>query len=211
MCAMLELNQLACRRGDRLLFRRLALNLAPGGLLRVLGDNGVGKTSLLRMMAGLLPPTSGEILWQGQALAVQRDAFNACLLYLGHASATHERLDALENLRFAAAATGLAADEAACRAALADVGLQRQIGLPCGALSQGQRRRVALARLALAGARPLWLLDEPFAALDVAAIEALAQRIDAHCAGGGMVVFSSHQEAPLRRPQQTLALEAFAA
>ena len=96
MRAMLELRQIACQRGDRLLFRRLALNLAPGGLLRVLGDNGVGKTSLLRMMAGLLPPTSGEILWQGQALAVQRDAFNASLHYLGHASATHERLDALE-------------------------------------------------------------------------------------------------------------------
>lgn len=207
---MLELHQLACLRGDRLLFRRLALKLGPGGLLRVQGGNGVGKTSLLRLIAGLTQPAAGEILWQGQVLAAQRDVFNASLLYLGHANTTHERLDALENLRFAAAAAGLAADEAACRAALAEFGLQRQLGLACRVLSQGQRRRVALARLALARVRPLWLLDEPFAALDVAAVHALAARIDAHCAGGGMVVLTSHQEVRLHTPAQMLQLEDYA-
>ncbi|KAF7600174.1 MAG: heme ABC exporter ATP-binding protein CcmA [Candidatus Dactylopiibacterium carminicum] len=207
---MLELRQLACQRDERLLFRRLALNLTSGGLLRVEGDNGCGKSSLLRQLAGLLEPAAGEILWRGSDLRRQREAFPAELCYLGHASATHDRLDAVENLRFACAAAGLDAPAEACRAALAETGLQRQLGLPCRVLSQGQRRRVALARLAFAVDRPLWLLDEPFASLDVNAVAALAARIDAHCAHGGLVVFSSHQEVPLRMPVQRLQLAEYA-
>lgn len=207
---MLETRQLACQRGDRLLFRRLDLVAGPGELLRIGGANGSGKTSLLRLLAGLAQPAAGEILWQGRACGANRDAFHAALCYLGHAPALHDLLDPVENLRFACAGAGLAASRADCVAALEALDLSRQLDLPCQVLSQGQRRRVGLARLALAASRPLWILDEPFTALDVAAVAALAARLDAHCAAGGTVLFTSHQDVPFATPQRVLDVEAFA-
>ncbi|MFT3734228.1 MAG: cytochrome c biogenesis heme-transporting ATPase CcmA [Rhodocyclaceae bacterium] len=203
---MLEARQLACLRGERLLFRRLDFSVGRSELLRVIGPNGVGKTSLLRMLCGLMHIEAGELLWQGQAMAQQRDAFHADLLYIGHAPALHELLTPLENLRFAASLMGAATDEAHCREALVELGLTRQLELPCKLLSQGQRRRVALARLWLGAAQKLWVLDEPFTALDVAAVEALARRIDEHLSQGGAVIFTSHQDVDFAHPVRQLDL-----
>lgn len=207
---MLEAKNLACLRGERLLFRGLDLHLQAGDLLRIAGANGMGKTSLLRLLAGLAEPAAGQVCWQGQALRHAREAFNAAQLYLGHAPALNELLSSLENLLFACAAAGLSATTGEAEAALRAQGLARQLGLPCKLLSQGQRRRAALARLALARSRSLWLLDEPFAALDVAAVAALAAQIDAHCAAGGIVVFTSHQEAGFVSALRVLDVEGYA-
>ncbi|GAB4056871.1 cytochrome c biogenesis heme-transporting ATPase CcmA [Uliginosibacterium sediminicola] len=206
---MLEAHDLACLRGDRLLFRRLGFSLAAGELLRVAGPNGSGKTSLLRILSGLASAETGSLHWRGQDTRREREAWHAELIYLGHAPALSELLTPLENLRFAAAAEGIEASTAACRDALQRIGLERQLGLPCRVLSQGQRRRVALARLLLPRSRAVWILDEPFAALDVTAVSALSERIAAHAAAGGMAIFTTHQEAGLAA--RTLDLQDFAA
>lgn len=210
MPPMLEIRQLACQRGDRLLFRRLDFSAGPGALVRVAGANGMGKTSLLRLVAGLAQPAAGEVRWRGEEIGAAREAFHGALFYLGHGAAFNELLSPLENLRFAAAAAGLGDDAAACEAALDEIGLGRQRDLPCRVLSQGQRRRVALARLALSAARPLWLLDEPFTALDVKAVAALARRIDAHCGRGGIVLLTSHQDVAFATALSVLDVESHA-
>lgn len=210
MPAMLETRQLACLRGERLLFKDLDLRLGAGELLRIGGANGMGKTSLLRLLAGLAQPAAGMASWQGADIQQGREAFHAALLYLGHAPALNDLLTPPENLAFACVAAGLPPGAAACREALTRLGLARQLELPCKLLSQGQRRRVGLARLALSASRPLWILDEPFTALDVAAVSALAAQIDAHCAGGGSVIFTSHQDVPFATPLRVLDVEAFA-
>jgi len=203
----LELRDLGCVRGRRWLFRGLNLRLAPSQLLRVAGANGAGKTSLLRMLCGLLAPTQGKVLWQGQALRDQREAYHRELLYLGHAAALKDDLTPLENLRTAARLGGHRVDDAALHQALADAGLRGRERLPARVLSQGQRRRAALARLPLGTAR-LWVLDEPFNALDSAAGTWLIGLIESHLQRGGMVVLTSHQPVGLSEQlaQQTLAL-----
>ncbi|MEC5387557.1 cytochrome c biogenesis heme-transporting ATPase CcmA [Uliginosibacterium sp. H3] len=208
---MLEVKDLACLRGDRLLFRRFDLALGKGEVLRVLGANGVGKTSLLRLLCGLATPEVGEIRWQGEAIQREREAFHAALLYLGHAPALNDLLSPLENLRFACAAAGDTSSETDCRAALTRIGLARQLDLPAKVLSQGQRRRVSLARLFLAAHRPLWILDEPFTALDVAAVAELAEVISQHSRAGGAVAFTSHQDAGFSVPLRTLDISGYAA
>ena len=209
MPAMLEAHQLACQRGDRLLFRRLELAVTPGEMLRIAGANGMGKTSLLRLLAGLSQPAAGAVSWLGDDIQRQRESFHAAMLYLGHAPALNDLLTPAENLRFACAAGATTASPAACTEALSRIGLQRQLALPCKVLSQGQRRRVGLARLFLEAQRPLWILDEPFTALDAAAITDLAATLDAHCAAGGSVIFTSHQDVALRTPVRLLDVEAF--
>ncbi|MBS1208601.1 MAG: cytochrome c biosis protein CcmA [Proteobacteria bacterium] len=211
MPVMLDVDQLSCQRGERLLFRRLGLTLSAGELLRVTGANGTGKTSLLRLLAGLSYPAAGSVRFLSSPILQQRESFHASLLYLGHAPALNELLTPLENLRFACASAGDAASKTACLAALDRIGLQGQIDLPCSVLSQGQRRRVGLARLFLASRRKLWILDEPFTALDTHAISELAATLDAHCTAGGAVIFSSHQDVSFRTPQRTLDVESFAA
>lgn len=201
---MLETVQLACQRGDRVLFRKLDVSVEDGQLLRVMGANGMGKTSLLRLLAGLAYPLAGEVRWRGRAIQGQREIYHAALFYLGHASALNDLLTPLENLRFACAAAGDAVSPEACDAALHRIGLARQLDLPARVLSQGQRRRVGLARLFLAAHRPLWLLDEPFTALDAKAVAELAGNIDGHCARGGIVVLTSHQDVFLRTPATEL-------
>ncbi|MDB5813124.1 MAG: cytochrome c biosis protein CcmA [Rhodocyclales bacterium] len=206
---MLEIHDLACLRGDRLLFRRLGLSVQAGELWRIAGANGVGKTSLLRLLCGLATPDEGEVRWQRKTIQQERESFHAALLYLGHASALNDLLTPLENLHFACAAAGDAVDTAACSAALTRIGLGQQLDLPTKVLSQGQRRRVGLARMLLATQRLLWILDEPFTALDVAAAAELAQVIAQHAKAGGMVIFTSHQDADFGMPVRTLDVGKF--
>lgn len=190
---LLQLRDLGCRRGGRDLFTGLNLGLGRGSLLRVTGANGAGKTSLLRMVCGLLLPTVGEVLWRGTRIGTQREEFHRQLAYLGHGAAVKDDLSAIENLLSAARLAGIDPDPKRAAAALASTGLRGHERLAVRSLSQGQRRRVALARLVLASDAPLWVLDEPFNALDAAASAWLAQLIGAHAERGGIVLWSGHQ------------------
>ena len=203
----LGISGLACSRGSRHLFSGLSASVNPGQLLRVRGDNGAGKTSLLRMLCGLLQPTEGQVLWYGKPLASQRDVFGHNLVYLGHAAALKDELSPLENLLDACALGGHAPDVLAALAALKGAGLRGHERTSARGLSQGQRRRSALARLALSSSAPLWILDEPFNALDSAANAWLTGLIEAHLHNAGIVVLTSHQDMPISTPnQQDLAL-----
>lgn len=198
--ASLQLDDLGCRRGERMLFEGLSLTASAGRLLRVQGANGAGKTSLLRMICGLLPPTRGSVRWQGQRVSALREEFGRQLVYLGHAAALKPELSALENLRVATRLQGLTASPAALQNALRQAGLAEHMQLPTHALSQGQRRRAALARLPLAATAPLWVLDEPFNALDQTAAAWLGELLQAQLARGGIVVLTSHQPVALPHP-----------
>jgi heme exporter protein A len=191
---VLEARGLACLKGERMLFRDLGMQVARGEMLRIAGTNGIGKTSLLRILAGLTMPEEGAVCWHGRSIHAHSEAFQRELLYLGHAFALNEGLSALENLRFAMACAGDNAAAGPCADALARLGMAGQMHLPVRVLSQGQRRRAALARLPLAHARSLWLLDEPFAALDAEAVTIVAGMLRAHCGNGGMVVMITHQD-----------------
>lgn len=197
---MLETRNLEITRGDRRLLDSVELALKPGTLLRVAGSNGSGKTSLLRALCGLLAPSAGDILWNGENIRALREEFCRNLVYVGHNNALKDELTASENLRVLCALSGIATGEAERLDALAAFGLQGREHLPAKSLSQGQRRRTALARLALAGALPLWILDEPLAALDTAAVSHVQDVVSRHLAGGGMVVMTTHQDAAIAAP-----------
>lgn len=197
--AALELQQLGCARGGRMLFGGVSLRLEAGQWLKVSGGNGAGKTSLLRVLAGLLPPASGRVLWRGQALAAQAERLGHERLFLGHAPAVKDDLSALENLMAACALAGEPVDTGQALQALEQAGLRVQAHQPLRRLSQGQRRRCALARLPLARRRPLWILDEPFSALDAPACDWLGDQVRAHIERGGMAVLTSHQAVALDR------------
>jgi heme exporter protein A len=194
---VLEAVRLACVRGERRLFDRLSFEVGAGELFWVSGPNGSGKTSLLRMLCTLLPPESGELRWRGAPVRELGEAYLSELAYLGHAPAVKDDLTAEENLRFALAQQGVRASRAQALAALRAYGLAGSEELPARALSQGQRRRVALARLELCEARALWVLDEPLTALDAQAVTLVRGRIAAHLGRGGVVVLTSHQEVNL--------------
>ena len=198
----LQLDNLACTRGSRQLFCGLSLTVKPGELLRVRGANGAGKTSLLRMLCGLLLPTNGQVLWHGKPLHVQRDTMGQDLMYLGHAAALKDELSPLENLFDACALGGHIPTLPAALAALEGAGLRSHARIPARRLSQGQRRRSALARLALSQNAPLWILDEPFNALDIAANAWLTGLIQGHLKNAGMVVLTSHQDMPIAAANQ---------
>ena len=189
---MLEADNLECVRGERRLFAGLGFQLEAGELLYLQGRNGAGKTSLLRMIIGLLPPEAGEIRWKGKSIRSSGDEFRADLCYLGHLNAIKEELTPLENLLASAHLADEALSEDDALDALEQVGLAGREDLACKYLSQGQKRRVALARL-VKERRPLWVLDEPFVALDVAAVDWLAGIISAHLQRGGLAVMTTHQ------------------
>jgi heme exporter protein A len=181
---------LACERDWRLLFEHLELDLAGGTLLQVAGPNGSGKTSLLRLLAGLMQPTSGEVLLNGKPLASQHGELGRSLLWIGHAAGIKGLLTAEENLAWLCALHQPAARDAIWQA-LEAVGLRGFEDVPCHTLSAGQQRRVALARLYL-DAPPLWILDEPFTALDKQGVAQLEAHLARHCEQGGLVVLTTH-------------------
>ncbi|MDR0481193.1 MAG: cytochrome c biogenesis heme-transporting ATPase CcmA, partial [Gallionellaceae bacterium] len=183
---MLEIDALTCSRGDHRLFSGLSFSLSGGELMQVEGVNGSGKTSLLRALCGFLIPDAGTIRWRGEDIADLREDYHAEMVYLGHHNAIKDELNALENLRINAGVAGYRLDEAEAIAALRRMGLRGRETLPVKVLSQGQRRRVALARL-LVGSAPLWVLDEPLTALDVGAVGMMQELIGGHLAQGGMV------------------------
>ena len=187
----LRLLDVACRRGDRLLFSGLDETLAPGELLWLRGGNGRGKTSLLRLVAGLAAPERGRILWD-DAPTRRNERFSRQLVYIAHTNALKDDLTAAESLAFLARVHGRDAGAPAIRAALARLGLAGRERTPTRSLSQGLRRRVALARLALESAPALWVLDEPFDALDIAGTATLHALLAAHRARGGSVMLTSH-------------------
>lgn len=190
---LLQIQDLQCVRGDRELFRELSFTVGGGELLYLKGHNGSGKTTLLRALAGLLLPESGEIRWQGRNIRKLREEYARHLLYLGHHNGIKGDLTAVENLRIASILDGLELSEERAWQVLGDIGLRGHEDLPTKHLSQGQKRRVALARLLVNEAR-VWILDEPFTALDVAAVQLLQDVIHRHVANGGIAVVTTHQE-----------------
>ncbi len=193
---MFCVSNLSCSRGDRRLFSGVSFSLQPGQWLHLEGNNGVGKTSLLRLVCGLSALEEGEIHWQDQAVGKDPQAFRANLAYLGHQLALKDELSPLENLRIDAAIAGRQLTLPDAMKALAQMGLRGRENLPVRVLSQGQKRRTALARLLVSTAK-LWVLDEPFVALDTAAQNALSQVLNGHLAKQGMVLLTSHQAVSL--------------
>lgn len=189
---MLEGIDLACVRGERTLFSHLSFTLEEGEILLVQGANGSGKTSLLRMICGLLTPAFGEIRWFSENVAAERESFHADLTYLGHMPAVKDELTAVENLQFACRLSGEIPAPENVESALAHLGLSHCKDLPVKLLSQGQRRRVGLARLLIVKTR-LWVLDEPLAALDQSAVRLVESLLGEHLRRGGMALLTTHQ------------------
>jgi heme exporter protein A len=206
---VLEIINLGCLRGERRLFGGVSFRLAPGGLIWIQGSNGSGKTTLLRTLCGLTQAMAGEVRWRGETIQTLGEDYRRELTYLGHANGLKEDLSALENLRIAAQLAGQPVSREACVEALQGSGLAGREHLPVKFLSQGQRRRAALARLRLAHPRTLWLLDEPFNALDTRAVADMRHIMETHLARGGMIALTTHQDVDIQAADtQTLRLDA---
>ncbi len=186
---MIEAEELAAFRGERLVFRDLSFRVEPGGALVLVGPNGSGKSTLLRLLAGLVRPAAGALRWQRVDALADLAEHGARLAYLGHLDAVKPGLTAAENLRLAARGEPV-------EPALDVMGLATLAGLPARMLSAGQKRRLAMARLAL-GSAPLWLLDEPTLGLDAASVHRFAALLSRHRARGGLVIAATHLPLPL--------------
>lgn len=192
----LSTEALAITRGDRLLVNNLSFELAAGHALQLQGPNGSGKTSLLRVLAGLLYPNDGQVYWGKQPISQLRDQYLKQLCYLGHHTAVKSELTPLENLAYSLGLSGQRPRRAELVQALDACGLRGFIEQPAYQLSAGQRRRIALARLWLSKAC-LWIADEPLTAIDGAGVSLLTERFESHLAAGGMLVFTTHQQLSL--------------
>lgn len=201
---MLEARALACQRGDAVLFRDLSFAVHSGEALLVRGANGSGKTSLLRIVAGLATPASGELLWNGARL--QTPAARQAMTYIGHVPPLKDDLTPLENLSYALRLEGVCIGAEQSLAAIAAVGLAARRHLAVRHLSQGQKRRIGLARLMLSERR-LWLLDEPLTALDVAGVALFNSRLEMHLKAGGTAVLSTHQDLAVQANIRELQLQ----
>jgi heme exporter protein A len=190
---MLRGNGLAAVRGDRRLFAGLDFVLGAGDLMYVNGPNGSGKTTLLRMICGLVAPAEGTISWNAEDIRSVGDAYRAEVVYLGHLNGVKDELNGLENLRVNCRLAGHEPSGTELVRALREMGLGGLETLPTKVLSQGQKRRVSLARLLLTRAH-LWILDEPYTALDSAAVALLQAVIRNHLAQGGLVILTTHQQ-----------------
>ena len=197
---MLEVAGLACVRGDRKLFSDLSFTLEAGELLHLHGHNGCGKTTLMRSLCGLLKESAGDIHWNGESIHKLGEEYTRDVVYIGHKNGIKDDLTGIENLRVCSALDGYPITEEQAWAALKDMGLRGHEDLPSRVLSQGQKRRVALARL-LVNQSQLWILDEPFTALDVAAVDFLQSIIRKHIDQGGMVILTTHQEVKITSEQ----------
>lgn len=193
----LSVNNLGCIRGERVLFKKLSFSLTSGQLLYVQGENGSGKTTLLRTLCGLSQPMVGDVLWNDEKISKLAEDYHGQLLYVGHLAGIKEDLTAVENIQFSVSLSGFTVNREQAIQALDALGIARCADLPTRVLSQGQKRRIALTQLWLqndAQQTPLWILDEPFTALDVNMIEDLTQHIETYVKSGGMVLFTSHQK-----------------
>jgi heme exporter protein A len=202
---LLEFRGVYCERDDAPLFAPLSFTVGAGDLVQLEGANGVGKTSLLRCVAGLSSRWRGELSWRGAPLASRRFEFAAASLFLGHSAGLKAVLSPRENLRWWAGLRGIDCD-AECENALARAGLAGYEDAPCYQLSAGQQRRAALARLFVARAS-LWILDEPFTAIDRRGSAELEGWLAAHAEAGGAVLFTTHQPLALARPLLKIALQ----
>ena len=190
---MLEVTNLDCVRGDRKLFSDLNLSLKPGTFLQVLGANGSGKTSLLRILCGLLAPARGEVRWQGANIRSLGEEYFTTLTYIGHRPGVKDELTAIENLRVSAGLGGTEVSPENAAIILRKMGLGGRENLPARLLSEGQRRRLALSRLSVCTSA-LWLLDEVLTSLDKAAVALVSSLFEEHLGKGGMAIVATHQE-----------------
>lgn len=194
MSKSLRLESITCVRGDRTLFEELNLEIKPGSILRISGDNGSGKSSLLRILCGLLTPHAGKVFWGSDPITEDRDQFHGELIYLGHIPALKADFSAIENLMSLALLGGQSISNEEAINALREAGLDRQAHRFIRTLSQGQKQRIALSRLLLPQPKSIWILDEPFNALDRDANRALQNLLINHVNRGGIVALSSHQD-----------------
>ncbi len=207
---VLDAVELQCERGHRRLFDRLSFHVDAGQCLHIAGDNGAGKTSLLRILCGLLMPTAGEVRWHGRPIGRVRDEYGSELAYVGHLNGVKDDLTAAENLSTWAAMAGMQVGAAQVTRALELLAIERFARWPAGQLSQGQKRRIGLARLTIASQAHIWILDEPFNALDQHGVQILNRLIAQRVASGGAVILTTHQawQAPVQVIRLDLIAEA---
>ena len=198
---MLEACNLECVRGERRLFSGLNFSLTPGGFLQLTGANGSGKTSLLRILCGLAPPAKGEIRWQGANIRSLGEEYFTSLTYIGHRPGVKDELTAIENLQVSSGLSGTKVSQHETLDILGKMGLAGREHLPARLLSEGQRRRLGLARLGVCKSA-LWVLDEVLTSLDKAAVALVSSLFEEHLGKGGMVVVATHQELNLSASSQ---------
>lgn len=196
LTTILEVVNLRCVRGDRLLFSNINFSLSPGNVVQLTGANGSGKTSLLRIICGLLTPVEGEVRWQGTNIRSLGEDYSKLLSYVGHRNGVKEELNPVENLRISNGLAGVSITPEVAKTALVKIGLGGREKLPARLLSEGQQRRLALARL-LTSQTKLWVLDEVLTSLDRAAVALIRSLIGEHLQNGGMAIIATHQDLEL--------------